>query len=351
MNVGILTFNRAVNYGAVFQTYALECALLDLGVNVYVIDYHCIKLEEVYENVIHWNIPPKALWDILLYRKRKDKKKNFDRFSNEYIKPIPLSEAGKMDVLITGSDQVWNCEITGNDMVYFLDTFRSDIKRISYAACTGRDNYSIELKNKIVKALSGFSRVSVRDSESYDVISKYFKGSIEKVPDPTLLIKKECWNDAIHSVKYKNYVLVFAVGFSECLSDFAHDLAEKKKKLIIFINSNLRKKGKGIYLDTASPDKVLGLIDNADYIVTNSFHGTAMSIAFEKEFFVELNHDKKGRNHRVESLLEDVEVEGREIVDSVYMGNSFTPINWEKVRLKKECLREKGINFLKDSLK
>lgn len=346
--IGIITFHRAVNYGAVFQSVALLRQLEKLGYDAHIVDYRSEILEAPYNECIDTESVSALIFSILQYHTKKLKKENFYKYIVENCKLESIKNISSYDAMITGSDQVWNTEITGIDGQYFLED--CPVAKISYAACTGKSEFPADDTDRVAKLLKNFHAVSVRDKQSYHAVSKVFDGPVFKVIDPTLLLEKSAWDSLCPKVKYNNYILVFAVGFSERLSMFATNLSKKQNKKVIFINANIRKKGKGIYLDTASPGEVLGLIKNADYVVTNSFHGTAMSIALEKDFYVELEHDMKGRNKRVEDMLGEFGINKREIMSADYRDDDFLAINWDKVNIQHDQLRQRSIKFLTDSL-
>lgn len=348
MKVGIITFHRAVNYGAVFQAYALCRYINDLGIECKIIDYRCTEIEDIYKPKISYNNIKEFLLDILQYRKRKIKQIAFEKFINKNIPLIDFDNSNLLDILITGSDQVWNYKITNFDKNYFLYFSKSNQKKISYAACIGITEISSEIKEEYEKLLSSFDEISVRDNFSYDLTKTLYNKKIEKVLDPTFLLKIDEWKDICEQSKYDNYIVVFSVGYSEILSNFAIDLGKQKNLKVIFLNSGLRKIKGGIYLDTASPSEVLGLLLNASYVVTNSFHGTAMSLIFNKEFFVELNHDKKGRNYRVQNMLEQFDVRNREILKPSYNDYDFQYLNYSIINKNIQNEREKSIKFLKN---
>jgi len=348
MKVGIITFHRAINYGAVFQTYALCKYINNKGIDCKVIDYRCNEIEKIYNPQISYKNLKKFILDLMSYKTRKQKKLKFENFISEKIPLIDIKNVDDMDILIAGSDQVWNYKITNFDKNYFLCFAKSTQKKISYAACMGITEIPSEIKEEYEKLLSSFDEISVRDNFSYDLTKTLYNKKIEKVLDPTFLLKIDEWKDICEQSKYDNYIVVFSVGYSEILSNFAIDLGKKKNLKVIFLNSGLRKIKGGIYLDTASPSEVLGLLLNASYVVTNSFHGTAMSLIFNKEFFVELNHDKKGRNYRVENMLKQFDVRNREILRPSYNDYDFQYLNYSIINKNIQNEREKSIKFLKN---
>lgn len=331
--IGILTFHSAVNYGAVLQSYALQQAVSEaLKCNCEIINYTAQSIKGVYEPVIT------GLRSLKLYKSRKKRLNAFAPFFNKYYnltKEYTREElpalSDKYDAVITGSDQVFNLSITGNDNSYLLDFVSGKCKKISYAASTGF--YDIG-KNEIVfrNKLASFSAVSVREEETRQAFESIGISSCVNV-DPTLLHSKEFWKKIAVKPNISNYIAVYTVGAPVKLIDYAKLLAEKTKKRLVFLdNESVKSKNGEIRIYDASPNQWLGYIMNADYVLTNSFHATAFSIIFERDFFVETETEGKP-NLRAKALLEAAGLENRII------NNTFDcTIDWDMV---KENLRPK----------
>ena len=133
------------------------------------------------------------------------------------------------------------------------------------------------------------------------------------------------------------------------LLEYAKKLAALKNLKVIYINDKPIMRVKGIEYKTAvSPEEFLGYIKNAEYVATNSFHGTAFSVIFHKQFFVEY-HTKNGRNSRAEELLNKLNITGREIISEEPLKD--TSIDWESVDNVIGNERVKSINYLKKIIK
>ncbi|MCD8328849.1 MAG: polysaccharide pyruvyl transferase family protein [Ruminococcus sp.] len=320
-----------------------------MGYTVDIIDYRSNKIEGVYYPTIR--IKPLKYFplDLLLYSSRRKKWDSFKDCVDDKLQPadFDVNRVNKeYDIFITGSDQIWNYSITGNDRRYYLDFVDGTNRRISYAACSDKFFPSEAQLDNVREDLLRFDEISVRDEQTAHFVKKISGREPAIVLDPTFLLAERQWKEFAGTVGQENYILVFSVGYSERLSDFAHSLAAKTGKQVAFLNSGFKKKGRGIYLDALAPDAAVGYFMNADYVVTNSFHGTAMSLIFAKEFFVELDHDKKGRNLRVEDMLSRFCIKGREIKSGIYNNEDFDTLDYEVINNKIATHRDESRDWL-----
>ena len=362
MNIRITTFQRAHNYGALLQVYALQ-EFLKKYYNVKIIDYENKRMNLQYNPnkikrpTLKWTI--KNFIEILLYRNKMiTRYNNFNNFINNkliltnkinHIKDIDLD---KVDVLITGSDQVWNWKLTnGLDDIYFLN-FGNTIKRISYAASLGNSKINEDYKKEFKEKISKIDKISVREESGKKAINEIVPNKeIEVVLDPTLLLKKAEWeNFSSNSKNEKNkYILAYIVEKNSEQIKIVNHLSKKTGLKVIhfekrnFYNNSL----KSAY--TANPQEFVELIRNAEYIVTTSFHATVFSIIFNKKFWV-VPHKSTGS--RVTDLLKKLEISNRALYtyDEFNNRNYDEEIDYEKVNKILEKEREKSINWLIDAI-
>ena len=340
MKIGILTFHRAHNYGAVLQAYALEKYLESKGNVVEVVDY--LSKVNSASNLI-WFFKRRNIFALLInllfkfYRIYKRFKK-FNSFINKTLNLsstiMDINQFYKLDydVYIVGSDQVWNDEITkGFDPIYFgaFDTKNKSLK-ITYAVSMGEKNTLSKNEITYIKNnLSNFNSISVRENMMLELLSPYFNNTITKVLDPTLIVNKELFNSLLCKPKAKrNYVLVYQVAYSRYIDRFAKKIADQLYANIIFVESNVRYYIPRMkHIEAASPEEFLGLIKYASCIITTSFHGIAFSIIFEKPFYL---FGFKTHSNRPVSLLNQLNLNER-----IIKGNDnnvfFTKIDYSCV--------------------
>lgn len=308
MKAGILTLQEADNYGAVLQAYALQTALLDLGV-----ESEFIRFEDETETAKNdQNRPagPKIFVRQLL-EKAKIRSGLFSDFRRDYLKcaaPVPREKTDelndKYDLFITGSDQVWNLSIPKVDGRYFLP-FASPKKRFSYAASFGGSSVPDQMKGWCAQQLKHFQDISVREEYGRETVKSLIGRDSVVCTDPVFLLESARWNELTYEVEEKNYLLLFLIQYSKEAIDFAEKLAEERNvKVKIVTASFMYACGVSAWNETGVTDW-LSFIKNADCVVTDSFHGCAFSMIFGRPFSVVcLKDGLEKRNGRIIELLE-----------------------------------------------
>ena len=330
MKIGILTFWWSNdNYGQLMQCYALEKYLQNLGHEVFLINYYPdndIPRKPIIKKLIEALNPRNFYKFIKIIIKRRrlevERKKNdrqFELFRKEYIFHSTFSYSSinelqanppQADMYIVGSDQVWNyyCQFKNTLHAYFLDFGSDKTKKISYAASWGRtdipDNEIIEIS----PLLKCFDYVSVREKSGIELCRKCGCVSVEWVCDPTLLLSADEYRNLYTKSQIrrinKNYLLLYMLS-NECNFDVqkAFSFANKKNLEVVYVTGNNSIDAHDKFYATIP--EWLYLIDNADYVITNSFHCGAFSTIFHKQFgMVALEGGLTGMNARIESLFE-----------------------------------------------
>lgn len=352
MKIGILTFHRAINYGALLQAYALEKVLNDIGAEAEIIDYRAPYIENLYYKGNPRNNFNKKL-KFLVGRVKSSKKYNkFKMFVNKHIKLSPtyknsveLKENDKQyRMYISGSDQVWNPDCSGFDKVYFLD-FTAKEKKASYAASIGTKTINKKYETEALKLIADYSYISVREKQGKEYLENNNIISSVEI-DPTLLLDKTYWVKISKKTKYQKekYILLYMLVYSESLVQFAKKLAKEKGCKLIRIGRGHDKEI--IYAPGIGPDEYISLINDAEYVVTNSFHGTAFSINLNKRFFVELQNAENARNSRMEDMMGIFGLESR-LIDTSSGKFNDEEIDYSAVNEKLIYERNKSINYLK----
>lgn len=252
MKIGILTYHNTRNCGAVLQAYALQQELFGLGIENEIIDYRCNKIDDAYRlrrlGELK-NIKMFIKWALTISNNKKTQGK-FERFrkntlklSNIYTKDNIINANEKFDGFITGSDQVWNFRLNGNDYTYLLDFAENGKKKISYAASMG-SCVSKNTDNEIFKeALSSFDLISVREKPLQEYIKEIIGINPNLVLDPTLLLKKENYNFPVNWNKptYK-YIFVYTIAHTPNIERAARELSKKTGYSIIWGHMSYKKK-------------------------------------------------------------------------------------------------------------
>ena len=363
MRIGILTFHRAHNYGAVLQCYALQQVLLALGHSVDVIDYRQPFIEKVYKTVSIKRImsknPLKIIIRIInefrLLKIRNEKKELYVHFLNSKLKlnRVPINNIKEMpedyDVYIFGSDQIWNSKLTGGVDRIFWGEFETsnNANKVAYAASTNLSNIDEIGLSKISKLLKNFNHIGVREISIADKLQPYSKNPIKAVLDPTLLINSDKWSSISKSIKCsKRYVLLYEVRKSNSKPEAANKIANKIAKEMGGVVIDIHKGYDEI--KSFSPEEFIGLFENASYIVTSSFHATAFSIIFRKNFYALALKD--GHDSRYEVLLNNIGLSDRLVSINFDNPEVDQDIDYSQVYLKLNKLKEDSMSYLKNAI-
>ena len=345
---GIITFHEAVNYGAVLQAFALKKV-----VGRYC-DVHFVRHSNsaiLSRNSISPGFPKsiaglkRFIIKSLTYLPNRKKHNFFARFKKQYLLDTPEKYA---DFYITGSDQVWNDKCTDFDKAYFLD-FTDDKKKNSYSASFGFDSVPDDKVDEYRRLLGGFNNISVREETGRNIISKLLDRDVKVTLDPTLLLSKEDWSELVRPLdSFGKYILVYAFGITDSMARFVNEIsAEKNLKVVILLpEKSLWKKTpikNAKFINYVSPEDWVSFFYHADFIVTNSFHGTAFSINFNKQFAVELLPPPSKVNSRLTDVLDMFELNGRLLSNPKIREN----VDFKNSNSIMEIKREESIAYLK----
>lgn len=327
MRIGILTFHCAHNFGAVLQAYALQEYLLKVGYNVYIIDYKPDYLVDSYK--IFGNFPSgfksiKALLGECMRLPRRIKRYTaFASFTDKYMRKLKLNLHATnqiIDIFIFGSDQIWNKEIShGRYDPIFLGNFEAarGKRKIAYSASSGHKLMNDKELDSLCRYLRKFTAVGVREESLHDLLIPHVPCDVCIVLDPTILVDRDVFEKILRKPKVsKKYILVYQAYLvrngkgSRDIIEIAEHLAKQIDGIVIDLSFYLtfyKKK----YSKVVSPEEFLGYVKYAECVVTNSFHGTAFSIIFEKSFYtIKVN---KKVDMRALSLLDSLDLAPRMI--------------------------------------
>ena len=360
----ITTFQNADNYGAMLQCYALSNFLKDFN-DTYVINYNNELLAEQYKIIrkIDKN-PIKSAYhlviDLLNYSDALKRCKNFNNFRKgiQFTKKIDCLEELNYDadsIFITGSDQVWNPIIAGRiDDVYFLNLKNKYYKKISYAASCGDISTLKNFQNDFFESIKSFDNISVREKGLCDFINSNSNLCSEVVLDPTLLLDVKDWKKIIDDKRIieDKYIFVYSVGNANELFNKSVDKISKLTglKIVFFdkkkLSCEFKVKKERWY--KAGPLEFLNLLYYSEYVVTTSFHGTALSTIFNKSLFVILS----SYPDRLLTLLNEISLNSRIVKcedDIERILNTTT--DWKKVNDSLGKKRKESQNWIKEAIK
>lgn len=364
--------NKGVNYGQTLQAFAMCHIMKKMGYQAKLIQYRKRIEEEPINNDLgnpYANSMYEFLWG--LYRCGADfwkEKLRFDIFTRKYIKTSSFcynkeeveSKIEDCDAIICGSDQIWNP--ASFDPVYFLNVGKKSLKRISYAPSIN-DDIDFDKKKHIYKRMSdcleNIDFLSVREDIGVTIIKKISGLNAVQVLDPTLLLSYKDWNKVsskriIHSPYLICYVLGEITQQEETILKIAK---ERGIPNVYYINTrntkNYHGEAKGLKpLKGIGPKEFVSLIKYADVVFTDSFHATAFSINYQKEFFAFRRHQiatEYGGASRIMSILRCLQLEER-FINSDTETALVNYINYNKVTRLLNRERKKSYKFLKEAL-
>lgn len=307
MRIGILTFHRAHNYGAVLQCYALQTYLKAQGHDVYVIDHEPRSFYTFY----NWFVPQllRVRNPFEFVRRIKllnAKRKRYFAFKSFIENRLHLCYEGEVisnpfDVIIVGSDQVWNYS-NGFDPYYWgAIRYPNQTTLVSYAASMP-DKWDDNVSSLIKDLLQNFKQISVRETTLCDsLIQLTGNAHIKTVLDPTLLLTSVEWS-ALATPRQisKPYLLLYLVQYHPEAHRIAKTIAAEKHLDLIYLTTDVDANTTKV-VQVTSPEDFVSLFKYASFVVSASFHGTVFSLQFKKPF---LSFKMGiGRDARVASLL------------------------------------------------
>ena len=365
--VGILTFHRAHNYGAVLQCYALQEVIRTLGYDVHVIDYRPEYVEQSYRPISFKRIQGETrfqlvklfLREIVLLPIRCIRSRKFANFRNKITLSKTVRDSlipANYDIYVVGSDQIWNKSITdGIDKIFFCDFAfpKNNRKYLSYAASTEALDFQPYDKAYFENALKKLDAISVREKEVMQLLTSIIEKPIEVVLDPTLLVPTSFWEKevATEHIAKGDYVVLYQARYSKQLTSIAEDIAASMNCKLIEMTAwtfpITRVGNKGML---ASPEEFLSYIKNAKLVINTSFHGTAFSLIFGVPFYYIALGD--GWDSRVTSILSQLNLMDRvkTLKEISNIKSNELSYDFLAVTMKLEYLRKDSLSFLINNL-
>lgn len=316
MKVGILTFQRADNYGAMLQCYALWAYLKRRESGIEVIDYRNPRIEKWYrvlpyfeKNILRWG---KRIWmripDYIWMRRRKKRFSAFRKkisFSKRYSYSELMKHDSVYDFIISGSDQLFNPDTTiGFDDVYFL-MMPGNYIRSTYAVSLGDiDNKEFQSK-EFLSRIEKIQYVSVREEDAFEYLNSIGIRARCDV-DPTYLLSSEEWESFVGEIELKfpdEYIVLYYVQKNEDLINAAVAIAKARKMPILYFDHELKLPVNSLFVGDQGPYGFVKIISCADCIITSSFHASVFASIFHKELVMMLHSTTGSRVRSLAGLL------------------------------------------------
>ena len=340
MKIKTITCHNVYNYGASLQAFALQHYLEQKGHDVEIINfrpwynrggYNMFSLPPVSRSYKMTQWCPPLRWLVAPIRNRHllktyGRKTAFDHFTQRFLHVTnALYEDSEQlrvnppaaDLYIAGSDQIWNTDMhNGHEPAYFLDFGDDSIRRISYAASFGIGQIGKGNESWIKKQIVRFDAVSVREKAGVGILRNLGFNEVVQVMDPVFLISPSDWKETTvgfarkYNVVKDGYILLYDFIDDGRIGIFAEECAKQTGLPIVAINDCKRNSYATHNINNAGPLEFVLLILNASIVISNSFHATAFSCIFGKDFYT-FPLSTQQNSSRMTDLLEQLGVMDR----------------------------------------
>lgn len=362
MRIKTITCHDVYNAGASLQAYALVTYLRSLGHEAEIIDYKPDYLAHYrltginnsrYDKPVIRELYNLAKLPERLKARHGKRKKNFDAFTKEflpvtkrrYISNDDLKQnPPEADVYFAGSDQIWNCFFqNGRDPAFYLDFAPADAVKASYAASFATEDVAEEWKPRVRQWLSGLDYISVRESSGVGIVERLGIPNAVQVLDPVFLLNREMWAAIEKPPEHTEpYVLLYDFDRNPEMIQFAKKLTtENGWKLYSVLSCEECDR----CFSEEGPQTFVGLVHNAEFVVSNSFHATAFALIFQKQFVV--FNRSESINTRMRDLLELIGAMNRLITDP---DQRFQRMNYDEIEKKLNNAITKSKMYIDDVL-
>lgn len=318
MNIGLITIHHTINFGAVFQAYGLfKYINTEFDGCCEFIDYRMNQKKLIGESEKKKSIVMVRFGQLLHIRETLANRKTrmaFEEFWKSQYRMSPKtiygdSEVGNddfnYDICISGSDQIFNLDLTNDSKAFFLVNAKNS-KKIAYSSSFGMFGLAEQRKADVKKMLSSYSAISVREKEEAEMLSVEMNRVVLSTCDPVFLLSKDEWLSIAKPVTVpKRYILIYSMSSNPNVKMTVRWLLAREKMPVLIVKNGVYDLGvRGREIKGIGPREFLSIISNATYVVTNSFHGTAFSTIFEKPFFC-LEEEKYINDARYSQLMHE----------------------------------------------
>lgn len=366
MKIALVTIHNANNYGAVFQAFALQEVLSRYGA-VKIVNYNNRHISRSFDIIrfvptLHGVLG--AGKDVLRLVPRCVAIKKFKSFINRKMKlteeftsqSVATKDLSGFDCYVAGSDQIWNPACVSSrgelDPVYFLDFAPVGAKKLSFASSLGAYQFSQQEKVELKSYLGGFHMISVREKGAQQLLEEVLERKVNHVLDPTLLLSKEEWLQSVElddcREKQEKYILLYTVPKAPLVRQAVEFFSKKLNLRVVAIDQGLSAGAKvHQQLRDAGPEDFLKMFANAEFVITDSFHGVCFSLNFGKPF-IAISPGKYV--NRIDSLLSLMGLKERIVEHSDGFEGFDTEVDFSEAHEKLERARKDSIKILSDAL-
>lgn len=371
--IALISPYKEYNYGTVLQAYALQHFLDKEGVDAAYLQYtpvvppsFWVRLKRIIASLFRLLKPNKSIVtnngvdDYSFFRSPEFKTfvDGYNEFINRRIKvssqrynPMTLPKCIEFDAFMVGSDQTWGEARYLPNSPYFLDNIAPQYPKLSYAPSIGTTHIPDSYLSVLIEKLSRFQMLSCRERTNCDILSAALKREVTYVLDPTFLLTAEDWNQIAKPTKgmqTKQYILCYILGEKKRISDFAEKLGKEKGLPVYYIVTRPIYLMKEYHL-FATPETFLSLIRDAAYVVTDSFHGSILSVNYNTQFYSFTKREEANAvdNDRILEILNTFEISNRYKDDNDAWEKDIDYIGVNKIV---ELYREQSKAYLKKAI-
>ncbi len=352
--VGIMSMQRIVNYGSFLQAYGLKKMIESLGNNVQFVDYEYEEPVTLYKKKKFYDKVKNNI-NIIDALKRKSFSKKFRSKYNKYIESMGIRNEKnirpKIDFLVIGSDEVFNC-MQGFPVGYSRELFGKNYENIdviSYAASFGYTKIEMLEENNVLdeisQMLSKMKSISVRDENSFNIVKKLTQKEPVIHLDPVLVADFE--DEVKDNVKMNNYIVLYAYPnrITKTEAEYIKKFAKKHNKKIISLGFYQRIADENLIV---SPFEALEYIKKADYVITDTFHGTIFSIKMNTNFCTLIRDSNRNKlYYLLKKLKKESQIVNKiDDIEELY-NKEIDFLETKKIIIEE---KEKTINYLKENL-
>ena len=362
--IGIATFFDD-NFGTCLQAYALQQTIKKLGYEPEIIRYYRgernVQTESRWKKLFRYS--PKTIYKYITQRGMIERKRaTFKRFRSQdmifsndaYFRDSHLDVLkNKYDAYVCGSDMIWS-EDFQDDWAFLYLTFADKCKSIAYAPSFGKNYLSDSNIERCKPYIKGIGYLSCREQAGVDLIKRNFNLDATHVIDPTLLMASEEWNKAIGTDKRlieKKYNLVYCfLGTKNGREKIFKQLKAQKDEELVFLSGADGDYKKYMYQGNTGPFEFAQMYRDAEFVVTDTFHGMLFAIIFRKPFVVLAKEPFGVSADRLKFTLESLGLEDRYIQYNTVIDKRYLTLDYVPVMEKLRKMQDISINYLKESL-
>ncbi len=363
-NIGVVSYNihcNFTNYGSALQSWALKETINKLGYHAKLIDYCPETLKDKdplnpFKNMWDKDEESKRMCELSLPAIKKNYYKFEDFYTNRFDRTKKVYTKDNFDEVV--KDENIPGFVCGSDTIFCVDEFGIDdgyyanydcMKNgytVSYAASFGDSHFDTDTYRLLDERLKNFKAIGIREYGMIPYIKERVNVPVEKVIDPTLLLKEDDYSSIVDDSKMKEkYLLLYSRRYNKKMFDYAEEVAKEKNLKIVDIS--LRAENKDIHTMAydAGVEEFLSLIKNAEFIVTNSYHGMIFSVQFKKDFVI---FSREQCDTKIKEVLEMIGLSDRMLVNGSENYNKI--IDYNTVHKKIDLFRKESLKFLKMEL-